>query len=542
MFNAGLGELVLFNTDSCMLIFDGATLEQTFSLAEEAGVLATHVLKSEIIGIEENLCLGPDKIPIYDVKDIENFSDSDKILYHTYNSIPIDLEFENVYGRYLLLTMKRYIAYVVNRRGETIGVTKKGVVSARRDNCKFLRDSYSMVFTGVLDNKSEQEVMGIIYDRVQALFTRRIPDTDLIIYMGVKGVMNYAKKKEILKNGQVVEKIFLDSKKNPIDNPIGPHDPRLVYPNLPQALLSLKMIRRGDEVPANTRLEFLYLDPGYPVQHQGEKAEDYTYYRENKKLEYLRPDLLHYVEKQLLKPMTELISVKYPHELIPYEPAEVRVKRCIDDFMRRNELYRSRISKVKKHIKTVRDDCICKDRCICKSHYTLSGINAKVDFILSSVGIRANCIDPHKEIDLISACRRWKSKNILDTIYRFHSIRIRAPKKPTKSGANLPKDTEIIHIQSKRRGIVSQVHEHIEVKEITGGKVGKAMNVLKQKETITYTFTITLGEEVIEVSREEIAPLYVRDGTIMKDIFRYRTFYKDVVNNIKSLFSPIKFV
>jgi len=541
-------KLVYGDTDSCMLIFENATLGQTFTLAEEAGKMATHVLKSKIIGIGEDTTLGPNNIPIARVKleDIDTFSDGDKILFHTYKSIPIDLEFENVYGRYLLLTMKRYIAYVVNKRGETIGVTKKGVVSARRDNCKYLRDSYKMVFTGVLDNKTEAEVMYIIYDRVNALFTRMIPDTDLIIYVGVKNVINYAKKKEIKKGKQVVERVFLDSRGNPINDPIGPQDPRLIFPNLPQALLALKMIMRGDEVPLNTRLEFLYLDPGYAVQHQGEKAEDYTYYKENKKSEGLRPDLLHYVEKQLLKPITELINVKYPHELIPFETADVQVKRCIDAFMRRNDLYRSRISKVGKTVKTGTDTCICFDEtdCTCKPRYILKGLNARVDFILSSVGTKANQIHPDRNYELIYACRKWKARFVLDNIYHKYSIRIRPPKKPTKSGDKLPVGTRIMHWPTKTMGVVTQLHEKITQVEVKGGRVGKAMNAIKTKEKIIITFTITLtsGELINSVQRDEIAPLYMRDGTIMKDIFKYRQFYKAVIEQLKNMYSPIKFI
>src|SRR5208282_2786374 len=159
------------------------------------------------------------------------------------------------------------------------------------------------MIVGALDKKSEEYVMGVLYSRVHDLFTRQIPDANLIIYMGVKTLINYAKKKKGSSD-------FVDEDGN-VFEPNGPADPRLLYPNIPQVLLARKMIARGDDVPPNTRLEFLYVE-NEEADHQGEKAEDYTFYRENKASLKLRPDYLHYIEKQLTNPVTELLTVKYP--------------------------------------------------------------------------------------------------------------------------------------------------------------------------------------------------------------------------------------
>jgi len=112
-------------------------------------------------------------------------SKKDKILVLTYGNIPLDLEFENVYGRFFLLTKKKYVAYMTNKSGKDLGEVNKGVVLARRDNSEYLRTSYKLAKEGILKDKNEDEVKEIIYDRVNKLFTRQIEDKEFIIYTGV---------------------------------------------------------------------------------------------------------------------------------------------------------------------------------------------------------------------------------------------------------------------------------------------------------------------------------------------------------------------
>ncbi len=277
-------KLVYGDTDSCMLKFIGCTLEESFDLCEEASCIATHYLKCWIIGVDENFTVIDIKTNTqYRLDEIDSkhksfnsLSYDDKIKVLEYESTPIDLEFENMYGRFLLLTKKRYVAYIVNRKGEIIGEINKGVVLARRDNSLYLRNTYRIMTKGILDKILEKEIMNILYEKIHELFTRRISDTHLIIYTGIRNVLSYARKKE--RNNDVD---YLDETGDPIDNLIGPLDPRLVYSNYPQTLLALKMMHRGTDIPPNTRLEYLYLE-NPNAEHQGEKAEDYAYYTENK--------------------------------------------------------------------------------------------------------------------------------------------------------------------------------------------------------------------------------------------------------------------
>lgn len=563
-------KLVYGDTDSCMLKFEGATLKETFEYCTEASKRVTHYLKSWILKLKEEFCVTTKSGKSYKLNEINSNSEDfkklsydDKIKVLEYESVPIDLEFEKVYGRFLLLTKKRYVGYIVNKDGKVTSIDKKGVVLARRDNSNYLRLAYKKMTDAILDNKSEQEVMYILYDEIDKLFTRQVPDTHLIIYTGVKNVMNYAKKKEKKSGKNVIDVYYLDSNKEPIDDPIGPLDPRLVYPNYPQCLLSLKMLRRGTDVPSNTRLEYLYLENN-KAEHQGEKAEDYTYYKENKEIEGFKPDYLHYIEKQLSKPVTELLEVKYPREPVLYEKLDdALTKALISPDV--NELKRSRVAKIRiftpeipkyksnvaigwdalrgvKKTKSWKDWVTKKeDKYSTKSQerkYKISGKEAKVTYIIDSAKRKGmNEFDPQilAEAKVIDVCKKWKARSILDRLYRQNGLKKRPHKKPTQTGDKLRINTKVILLHPMKGQAKGAEAKIIDVKNVGGeGKLAR----------YKYELLMDGREETIirDVSRKSFTTFYIRDSTIMKDILRARAGYKDTVEHLKELFSPVVFV
>lgn len=539
-FGAGVGELIVKNTDSGMILFEGTNSEQTFELAEDASALASFVLKCEIMKIDRYIKYGKKGKLLCDLedKDLPDLTDEEKCVYYYYKYIPVEFEFENVYGRYLLLTMKRYVGQVVNRHGEVISTTKKGVVLARRDNCKFLRDTYKKVIDGILERKDEDYALDCIYERVNQLFTRSIPDEDLIIYVGVTNMMNYAKKKEITV-GKNVERVYLDINNQPITGNITPDHPDLVFSNLPQARLALKMTLRGDVIPSNTRLEFLYTDLGYEVKHQGDKAEDYLYYKENKKYLDLRPDYLHYIEKQLMKPLTELLEVKYPHDWIPFETADEKLERTLKDFYKRNELYKSRLEKCKK-VGTTK--VIVSGKMEGERVYKFRGTAALVELGLQARHYKVSPL-PSRETELIEALKSWKARSVLDRLYKQHKLTKRA-KRVHQSGEKLKGGTKAIYWKEKEKVTIESldiIKSEIEVESKSlAARMDRIMRI-KKEEDVSFTISFHNGDIISGVKRGEISPMYRRDSTIIKDILSYRKGYKEVVKSLNDLFTPVTF-
>lgn len=591
-FAAGVGKMVVHNTDSSMITFVGKTTEESFELGDRISKETSHHLKCWLMGISDDyeiLCPSNGikyRIDKYPRDKISELSDEEKVKIYQYDANPINLQFENLYKRYLLLSKKRYFAFAVNRLGKIINTIKKGIVLARRDNCMYLRDTYKMMADAILENKTKQEVMYILFDQIHKLFTRQIPSANLILYMAIKTVMNYAKKIEKKQGRAVVERVFIDEDKQPIDDPIGPLDPRLVYPNLPQVLLALKMLRRGDDVPPNTRLEFIYLKTE-GATHQGEKAEDYTYYRDNKDILGLVPDYLHYVEKQLSKPILELLSVKYPFERIPYEKLDDHLDRLIGEL---DPLLRHRVSEIKTYERTSSywRDMRCRvgwschgtvksgkfkipvgcSKCSkedgakpCSSHstktkhrtYHYKKKNAQVQYILDSMEIKRaqpkapNQICPVKYSELRLIALRWKSRNILDRLYNQHHMRKRPTKRATQTGEKLrvkTKDEFVEVFLTKKYGgypkgttlVLQSVNEVLDEDRSTA-----------KRKRYKYTYTAKVkGSEVDarleNVPRDVITTWYYRDGSMMKDILLARGAYMCVVEALDELFSPIEYV
>jgi Iridoviridae putative DNA polymerase len=583
-------KLVYGDTDSAMVAFIGKTTAESFELGDKVSKAATHYLKCRLMQIPEDYEIEcPSEKKIYRIDKyprdkMEELSDDMKVMIYRYDGTPVNLQFENLYKRYLLLSKKRYVAHAVNRKGQIVAVINKGVVLARRDNCMYLRDSYGRIKDGILERLSQKEIMYILYEQIEKLFTRQIPSANLILYTGVKTIMNYAKKKEIkVGNRGVVEKVFLDEDKEPITDPIGTLDPRLVYPNLPQVLLSLKMLRRGDDVPPNTRLEYIYLRKE-GATHQGEKAEDYTFYKENKDIHDFKPDYLHYIEKQLSKPVTEILNVKYPPRKIPYEKLETHLDRLIDGL---NELLKHRVKDVKFFEKarkcqreedyrigwnvhgiarsknngsTIKVAVGCK-KCSkldpkkkCSSHrsrnlyrtYFYKKKAAQVEYILDSMNIKRkdpkapNQICHVKYAELYQIALRWKSRNIIDRLYAQHGLRKRPAKRATQTGEKLrvkTKDEFVSVFLTKKVGKypigtfvkLNAIEEHI------------YENSAKKKKYYTYDIEAPCGKLIKNVSRESFTTWYYKDGSLMKDILLAKGNYMCVVEELDEIFCPVVF-
>jgi DNA polymerase delta subunit 1 len=535
----GKAALVYGDTDSSMLTFKGKNIADSFELGEKISKKVSHFLKSYLCGFDENYeikCPSEKKmyrIDRYPRNKISELSDDLKIHIYQYDYNPINLNFENLYKRYILFTKKRYVAHAVNKKGEIINTIKKGIVLVRRDNCQYLKDTYKKMIDAVLDNRSENEVMGILYNRVSDLFTRQIPDANLIIYMGIKTIINYAKTgtDEYGKEG------FIDAEKN-VFEPRNALDDKLVYPNIPQVLLTLKMMKRGDDVPPNTRLEFLYLEDD-EAEHQGEKAEDYTFYRENKSNLKLKPDYLHYIEKQLTNPVTELLDVKYPRPIVPYEKMDDAVERCIEgaDFM-----VRSTVNQIKRYSRTV--------PVTNGTTYNYKGMAAKVQYILDAAGKwTANhdkpneVINPTKNAELIKACKRWKAFNIINQLHAHYGTRKRTQRRPTQTGeklrisvANQPTQAVLIKDIPEKPKKGEKIHRKGEIIKLLAIREADVQTAIKKKK---YVYTVEFPDTTkMEIERSKFTTFYYKDSTIMKDILIARGTYKAVINQINLLFDP----
>ena len=251
IFQAGIGQLVVKNTDSSHIFFPRITDNK------DAVDLA-------------------DKV----VEEMENYFPK-----------PMKLEFEKIYEKYLILTKKRYIALVANKKGEIIELTKRGICLARRDNCKVLRDIYLKSSELILNDEDKDIILDVVLTGINSMFERQ--------YNYKAFVITKTLKQDIYKTKTLPA----------------------------QVQQSIKMKNRGMSVGVGSRIEYLFTTACKGEKHfsQGEKVEDVDYFKRWR--QYLRVDFLYYLEKQLIKPLDELLKVGLGIENFVLKQFELRKKK-----------------------------------------------------------------------------------------------------------------------------------------------------------------------------------------------------------------------
>lgn len=463
-FQAGVGEIIVKNTDSCMIKFEGKTTEEVFKLGKKASA--------------ECSALFPD---------------------------PVELEFECVYGKFFLLTKKRYIAYMINEKGEVKDKIKKGVVAKRRDNTHYLKNIYNTITDEITDDAPFEKCVEILGEWILKLFTRQVPDKDLIIYKGIKTILGYAKKVELpdpkgkMKTDEFIDEkgnlitreeipkipYFIDAEKpkkgklidrvlrkgngmpETIEDPL---DPRLQYDNTAHVQLALKMIKRGDDVPPNTRLQYVFLDTGNMKELQSAKIEDYVYYKENKTNLQLKLDPLYYLEKQIVKPLTEAITVAYLKEK-PYYTLEQKIEKLETKIFKLIPNKKENILNLRKTITLTKNTSI-------KSFQPCEFINSK------------------------KCCKHMTYKSAV----KIAVARIKEEK-----------------VKEMLKKLVNLYFT--EKSEIILTKIEKKFGIVKRKKLKKNITT------------------YIPHGSLMSDILKYRTQYREVVGKLNDMFEEkIEFV
>ena len=234
---------------------------------------------------------------------------------------PIELEFEEeIYKFFFILSKKRYMYRKCLRDGVTDNkIGKKGVLLARRDNSKFVRDVYEAVVSQIADYKSRDEIVYYVISELNALCSGTKPYTDFVITkaVGDSGGL-YA---EAFENEKGVRKAkvgdytvpLLSSNKDEREEQLskkGADDDQEYYLLcLPaQVQLAERMRRRGQRVDPGTRLEYVVADPTNHTGKQYEKVESAEYLVKHSDL--VKIDYLYYL-KALVNPLDQVLDVAF---------------------------------------------------------------------------------------------------------------------------------------------------------------------------------------------------------------------------------------
>lgn len=234
---------------------------------------------------------------------------------------PIELEFEQeIYSFFFILSKKRYMYRKCLRDGivdKKIG--KKGVLLARRDNSKFVRDIYESVISKVADDESRDDIIYYIIQKINSLCSGSKPYTDFVITKAVGNCGElqpeaFVNEKGIKKAklGDYTVPILSTNKEERNDQILkkGAENAKEYYLMcLPaQVQLAERMKSRGQRVDAGTRLEYIVTNPKEHTAKQYEKIEHMDYLAKHSDI--IKIDYLYYL-KQLVNPMDQLLDVAF---------------------------------------------------------------------------------------------------------------------------------------------------------------------------------------------------------------------------------------
>ena len=150
-FAAGVGNLIVHNTDSVFFTFNLQTpegthirgkdaLEITIELAQEAGHLASSFLKS-----------------------------------------PHDLEYEKTFMPFCLLSKKRYVGMLYETNINKCKRKEMGIVLKRRDNASIVKDIYGGIIDILMKEQNIQKAIDYLKSLLQNLVDEKVPMDKLII-------------------------------------------------------------------------------------------------------------------------------------------------------------------------------------------------------------------------------------------------------------------------------------------------------------------------------------------------------------------------
>ena len=238
---------------------------------------------------------------------------------------PIKLEFEEeIYSFFLILSKKRYMYRAITARDGDVGdnIGKKGVLLARRDNSKFVRDVYEGVVKSISNHESTDKILYFVLEQINQMCSGCKPYTDFVITkaVGAHGDLiaqettnEKGEKKAIVGDYTVPILSRNNEEREEQMKKKGANTPQEFYLLcLPaQVQLAERMRKRGKRVDTGTRLEYVVTDPENHTDKQYNKVESAEYLARHSDI--IKIDYMYYL-KALVNPLDQILDVTFKNE------------------------------------------------------------------------------------------------------------------------------------------------------------------------------------------------------------------------------------
>jgi DNA polymerase delta subunit 1 len=281
-FQAGIGQLIVKNTDSCYVIFPEPV--------DADGTLTTLFKKAE-----------------FAAKEISK----------TFKK-PIELEFEKYMFPLILVAKKRYMYLEWTKPEKHNGeIEAKGVELVRRDNCPYVKETLDAVLTPIMfeNNLNKGKEQAEIY--IDRLLNGEVPIKKLILSKNLRNDYKGFEKKYLQKllDGQPdkhgpyvwIHTKEIREKEEGKSIKTGKFEKIEECPTMAHVALVEKMRKRDpNSAPKpGDRIPFVYVDIGDPKALSWKKTEDPEYVIENK----IPIDTLYYLDHQLKNPLKTIFDI-----------------------------------------------------------------------------------------------------------------------------------------------------------------------------------------------------------------------------------------
>lgn len=274
-FGVGVGQLIVFNTDSIFLSFKYNRNDfkqnriDTFKLASICG---------------------------------------DNLTNDIFNRPPIELEFEKVFQPFVLLTKKRYIGKKFEDTRDPFKlktIDTKGIALTRRDYCNMVKKCYREIINVIMETGNIEESIEVFKKYINKIDNYEIEIEDLVISAMLakeyscglckkKTTWSYIRCDSCNYNNSHINTSNICEKEKCKKELHCKHQFSLAHVNLAVALL-----KRKEEIGVNDRIQYIFVEGTDPKQKKGELAED-PKYAELNNLKFNRSCYLEQLAKTIL--------------------------------------------------------------------------------------------------------------------------------------------------------------------------------------------------------------------------------------------------
>jgi DNA polymerase elongation subunit (family B) len=259
-FNAGVGELVVHNTDS---VFFKMNIKD-----EETGIMLRdkNALKKSItFGMWASILIGC-MLPL-----------------------PMNMEYEKTLWPFIIQGKKRYVGNLYEKNINKFAQKSMGIELKRRDNAPIVKVACSGIIDQILNKHSSHGAYEFIKKLLQQIITGKMRKDKFVITKTLKG--NALTEKE-----RVIEKVKSKEQRSYADRT------RIVH-----AVLADRMADRdpGNKPLSNDRIPYMYIETKTEPKLQGDRVETPEYIEANK----LKVDYLFYITNQIMKPSLKFLDL-----------------------------------------------------------------------------------------------------------------------------------------------------------------------------------------------------------------------------------------